>query len=270
MYSWVSFENILTHWGRVTHICIIKLTIIGSNNGLSPDRRRAIIWINAGILLIGPLGTNSSEILIEIHAFAIQENAFENVVWKMAAILSRPQCVKWLHYKGFTKFSSKQVEGQCQQRINHLHTPCVWKCLMSYSVVLSLSCLIQIHTSWCFIYHCWLYISMEDVVCEGKCRPSICKQCGKIPLIMLPFKPNMVRRELFSLYQEITVMSHECHGVWNKWHLKYLLNSFLSWQKKIKAWTSGPLWGESTGDWWIPLTKGPVMRKAFPCHDVII
>ena len=24
----------------------------------------------------------------------LQENAFENVVWKMAAILSRPQCVK--------------------------------------------------------------------------------------------------------------------------------------------------------------------------------
>ena len=25
----------------------------------------------------------------------IQENAFENVVWKMAAILSRPHCVNW-------------------------------------------------------------------------------------------------------------------------------------------------------------------------------
>ena len=31
----------------------------------------------------------------------IQENAFQNVVWKMAAILSRPQCVKTeLHVKG--------------------------------------------------------------------------------------------------------------------------------------------------------------------------
>ena len=26
----------LTHWGRVTHICVSKLTIIGSDNGLSP------------------------------------------------------------------------------------------------------------------------------------------------------------------------------------------------------------------------------------------
>ena len=51
-------QNELTHWGRETHICIGKLTIIGSDNGLSPGRRQAIIWTNAGILLIGPLGKN--------------------------------------------------------------------------------------------------------------------------------------------------------------------------------------------------------------------
>ena len=44
----------LTHWGRVTHICVGKPTIIGSDNGLSPGRRQAIIWTNAGILLIEP------------------------------------------------------------------------------------------------------------------------------------------------------------------------------------------------------------------------
>ena len=58
----------LNHWGWVTHICVRILTIIGSDNGLSPGRCQAIIWTNAGILLIGPLGTNTnfSEILIEI------------------------------------------------------------------------------------------------------------------------------------------------------------------------------------------------------------
>ena len=56
----------LTHWGRVTHIYVNKLTIIGSNNGLPPGQRQAIIWTNDGILLTGPLGTNFSEILIEI------------------------------------------------------------------------------------------------------------------------------------------------------------------------------------------------------------
>ena len=48
----------LTYRCRVTHICDSKLTIIGSDTGLSPGRCQAIIWTNAGILLIGPLGTN--------------------------------------------------------------------------------------------------------------------------------------------------------------------------------------------------------------------
>ena len=47
-------------------ICVSKLTIIGPDNGLSPGQRQSIIWTNAGILLIGPLGINFSEILIEI------------------------------------------------------------------------------------------------------------------------------------------------------------------------------------------------------------
>ena len=74
----------LTHWGLVMHICISKLTTIGSDNGLSPGRRQAIIWTNAEILLIGTLGTNFSEILSKIHTFFIQENASENVC-EMAA-----------------------------------------------------------------------------------------------------------------------------------------------------------------------------------------
>ena len=57
----------LTHWGRVTRICVGKLTIIGSDNGLSPERHQAIIWTNAGILLIGPLGTNLIEMLNEMR-----------------------------------------------------------------------------------------------------------------------------------------------------------------------------------------------------------
>ena len=57
----------------MTHICVGKLIIIGSDNGLSPERRQAIIWTNAGIWLTGPLGTNFSEILIEIHTFSFKK-----------------------------------------------------------------------------------------------------------------------------------------------------------------------------------------------------
>ena len=75
----------LTHWGWVTHICASKLTIIGSDNGSAPGRRQAIIWTNAGILLIGPFGTNSSEIFIEIYIFP-----FKKMHLKMSSGNCRP------------------------------------------------------------------------------------------------------------------------------------------------------------------------------------
>ena len=75
----------LTHWGRVTHICVSELSIIGSDNGLSPGRRRAIIWTNDGILLIWPLVPNFSEILIEIHSFS-----FKKMHLKMSSAKWRP------------------------------------------------------------------------------------------------------------------------------------------------------------------------------------
>ena len=82
--------DILTHWGRVTHICVSKLTTIGSDNGLSPERRQAIIWTNAGILLIGTLGTNFSEIVSAIHTFS-----FMKMHLKMSCGTWRPFCVSF-------------------------------------------------------------------------------------------------------------------------------------------------------------------------------
>ena len=78
----------LTHWGRVTHICVSKLTIIGSDNGLSPDRPQAIIRTNAGILLIGPLGTNFSEISNKILTFSFKEMRL-----KVSSAKWRPFCL---------------------------------------------------------------------------------------------------------------------------------------------------------------------------------
>ena len=50
--GFVMYQRELTHWGRMLHIYVSKLTIIGSDDGLSPGRHQAIIWTNAGILLI--------------------------------------------------------------------------------------------------------------------------------------------------------------------------------------------------------------------------
>ena len=77
-----------THWGRVTHIGFSKLTIIGPDNGLSPGRRQAIIWTNAGILSIGPLGTNFSENLIGIQTFS-----FKKMPLKMSSTKWCPFCL---------------------------------------------------------------------------------------------------------------------------------------------------------------------------------
>ena len=96
---WIVMEKSLTHWGRVTHLCVSKLTSIASDNGLSPGRRQAIIWTNAGILLIGPLGTNFSEIFSEIHTFS-----FKKMRLKISSGKWRPFCVglnvlmKWTLY----------------------------------------------------------------------------------------------------------------------------------------------------------------------------
>ena len=56
----------------MTHICVIKLTTIGSDTGLSPRQSQASIWINGGILLIRPSGTHFSEIVIEILIFSFK------------------------------------------------------------------------------------------------------------------------------------------------------------------------------------------------------
>ena len=55
------------------HICVSKLAIIGSDNGSRPGQHQAIIWTNAGILLIRTLGTNLSEILSEIHTYSFKK-----------------------------------------------------------------------------------------------------------------------------------------------------------------------------------------------------
>ena len=70
---------------RPSDAYILNLTILGSDKGLSPGRRQAIIWTNAGILLIRTLGTNFSEILFEIHSFSFSKMHLKmsSVKWRL-------------------------------------------------------------------------------------------------------------------------------------------------------------------------------------------
>ena len=96
--------TLLTHWSRVTHICVSKQTIIGSDNGLSPGQRQAIILTNAGIVSIGPLGTNFNEISIRIHIFS-----FKKIHLKMSSAEWRPFCLG---------LNVLKTTGACMTRFN--------------------------------------------------------------------------------------------------------------------------------------------------------
>ena len=86
--SYLPGDNESTYWVRVTHIWVSKLSIIDSNNDLPPGRHQAIIWTNAGILIIGPLGTKVNEIFIEIYT-----SSFKKIYLKMSSGNWRTFCL---------------------------------------------------------------------------------------------------------------------------------------------------------------------------------
>ena len=77
-----------TNWGRVTHTCVSKIIIIGSDNSLLPGRHQAIIWTNVGILWIGPLGTNFSKIFMWIWKLS-----FKKMHLKISSVKCQPLCL---------------------------------------------------------------------------------------------------------------------------------------------------------------------------------
>ena len=115
----IIFHSFLTHWGRVTHICVNNRTIIVSDNGLSPGWRQTIIWTNAGIQLIGPLGTNFSEISIGIQTFS-----FKKMHLKMSSAKWRPLCLGLNVLKHVYVFCTV-VWSSCKNNSN------TWLCFLS-------------------------------------------------------------------------------------------------------------------------------------------
>ena len=128
-YATQTYEP-LTHLGRVAHICVGNVTIIGSENGVSPGRRQAIVWSSAGILLIGPFGTSYSEILVEIHTFLFKKiHSKRSAKWRPFCF--RAQYVKtafWLRYNTCVLL--------------------VMQCLFKHNMYLQIH---GIHTEFCFM-----------------------------------------------------------------------------------------------------------------------
>ena len=98
------FRWIWTHWGRVMHICVNKITITGSDNGLLAGQSQAIIWNNAWILLIGHLGTNFRDILIWIQTFSLRKTRLKTSAAKCCPVrLSLNVLNKFLPFNGLSQ-----------------------------------------------------------------------------------------------------------------------------------------------------------------------
>ena len=100
--------------------CWRVASIIGSDNGLSPDRHHAIIWTNAGILLIGQLEIYFSDILSNICIFHSRK-----CIWKCFAVEWWPFCLGLnvltalrVHISGYGTLINKPMALAQKSRIN--------------------------------------------------------------------------------------------------------------------------------------------------------
>ena len=153
---------VLTHWGRVTHISVSQLIIIVSDNGLSLDRRQAIIWINDGQLSFGPLGRIFSEIVIEIYIFS-----FKKMHLKISSGKWRPFCLGLNVLKGPINNMSALIRKMgCNQQTENKTQPADWD-----------STRFQKGLCWCH------YLLHAEVIIV---RPCGCKQTETLNLNFAP------------------------------------------------------------------------------------
>ena len=132
----------------MTHKCVSTLSIIASDNGLSPGGRQAIIWTSAGILLIGPLGTNFSEILIEIITYSFKKRAF-----KVSYAKWRPCCLGLNVLKVGRNMQSRLVICSSSLCMGPRHTHSLFE-TMRYSSGLCPNIVILLATSFTCIPFC--------------------------------------------------------------------------------------------------------------------
>ena len=78
--------------------------------------------VNAGILLIGPLGTNFSEILVEIYTFS-----FRKMHWKMSSGKCRPFCLGLNVLNKFRNIHNEEInERSLNSSLTPPHPRCGW------------------------------------------------------------------------------------------------------------------------------------------------
>ena len=172
---WCILSSLLTHWGRVKHTCIGKLTSIGSDNDLSPGRHQAIIWTNAGILLIWPY---LCENVIEIHTVSMKKMHL-----KMSSAKWWPFCLSLYVLMCPSMDLVVQIRPWCAQNVfkKYEYVFCIWY-----------------HSSTHKRFSCWdLFLTkMRTIFCSqyhGRWWLDRCKEPGHQQQCYWPIYPRMFK-----------------------------------------------------------------------------
>ena len=107
---------------------------IGSNNGVWPGRRQAIIWTSAAILSIRPQGTYFNEILFEIQMFS-----FKKMRLNMSSAKWRPFCPggdQWKDPSSLLEQPWRQADcpplGACKESVKESMITTYTDCFLVY------------------------------------------------------------------------------------------------------------------------------------------
>ena len=182
----------------------VKHTNIGSDNGLSPGWCQAIIWINDGIMLIGPLGMNFSEISIEIYTFSFRKTHF-----KMLSGKWRPFCL------GLNMLTNTRAYDAIKQIVSEW----LWPCHTVKKITR-----VQFCIYWCEIKKVWLKVSCYCCPFQLP-SPNVCRTEQESRLIV-PFHKSQCALQYLDLTSKIQNTSKpmlyghatDRHGQWaNAW-----------------------------------------------------
>ena len=115
----------------MVHICDGNQAITDSDNGLSPCRHQAIIWTNVGTLLIGPFGTNFSEISIQIHTFWFKKVHLKcPFCLSINVLISQPTSILYYAFPFKISFSLRWRHNGCHSVSNHQPRECLLRRLI--------------------------------------------------------------------------------------------------------------------------------------------
>ena len=153
------------------HICVDNLTIIGSDNGLSPYRRQSITCTNYGILLIGPLGTNFSEILIKILALSFKKMHLKTSSAKWRSFYLGLGVLKKFTYSYHTLFVA--IFDEVQWNWNDIFSKLVVWIIIGYTGYLCITLTVM---------------ELYDISCIFRASQEICR-----PILLIFFKKHLPR-----------------------------------------------------------------------------